>query len=227
MSKNKQLEMKIQPLSGQRQKGESASAVQACNDWLRMGAGRSLRELVDNYLQQTTFKRSFKPPTTKYGTIRDWSGKFNWSDRASEYDSTWEERKNEEREQVFDHELALDFERVRELKRLASFLEAQIYETGEEGDFHNVWLPDVKQIGSGELAYRVDIERFNSALISEYRAVLDDIAKEVGGRAKKTEVTGKDGGKMQHEVTRTVNAEDLSDDELASLLASLTASSGE
>jgi len=88
-----------------------------------------------------------------------------------------------------DYGLALDYERVRKLKRLADFLEGQVYERGEAGDYHNVWLPDVKSVGSGELAERVNIERFNGALISEYRAVLDDLAKETGGRAKRLDLT--------------------------------------
>lgn len=48
-----------------------------------------------------------------------------------------------------------------------------------------VWLPDVKSIGSGEFAERVDLIRYNAALSEQFRASLDDIAKEVGGRVKK------------------------------------------
>lgn len=114
---------------------------------------------------------------------------FGWAERATAFDATWEARKNAERQAVMDYGLALDYERVRRLLRLADFLEAQLYEQGEAGEFHNVWLPDVKAIGSGEFAERVDIERFNGSLLAEYRAVLDDIAKETGGRIKKTDIT--------------------------------------
>lgn len=202
---NKQLTAELEPLSGQRQKGESDSAVVACNDWLRMGSGRSLRQLIDNYSQQITFSATFSAPTDNYGTVRQWASKYNWAERATEYDETWEQRKNAEREQIFNHELAQDFGRVRKLLKLAQMLEAQIYEVGtskvqvdldtfeEVKILHNVWLPDVKQIGSGDSAERVDIERFNSALISEYRATLDDLAKEVGGRKQRTELANADG----------------------------------
>jgi len=54
--------------------------------------------------------------------------------------------------------LALDYERAVELKRLAHFLIEQIYEQGEDGNYHNVWLPDVKQIGAGKNIERIDIE---------------------------------------------------------------------
>jgi hypothetical protein len=152
------------------------------------------------------FSPSYEAPTISDATLRTWSSKFNWGTRATEYDANWEDRKNAEREQVFNQELAQDFGRVKKLMRLANMLELQIYEVGtskvltdtdtleEVKVLHNVWLPDVKQIGSGDTAERVDIERFNSALISEYRSVLDDIAKEVGGRKQKLEHTGKDGG---------------------------------
>lgn len=85
--------------------------------------------------------------------------------------------------------LALAHERVQKLKELGAFLEAQMYERGEDGVYYNVWLPDVKQIGSGENAERVDIERFNSAIIEQYRDTLDDLAKETGGRRQQHDIT--------------------------------------
>lgn len=189
----------LQPLNGQRQSAESDKAVQACNDWLRLGSGRSLTELIEKY----TDSPQKAPPTTSLDTLKGWSSKFKWAARAAEFDASWEERKTQERQQVMDYYLSLDYERVRKLYRLADFLESQIYEksapdpdTGYQS-YHNVWVPDVKSIGSGEFAERVDIERFNSALLSEYRSTLDDIAKETNGRIKRTEVTGKDGGALE------------------------------
>jgi hypothetical protein len=57
----------------------------------------------------------------------------------------------------------------------------------------------VKQIGGGQYAERVDIERFNAPLISEYRGILDDIARETGGRRSQSavELTGPGGGPVQ------------------------------
>jgi hypothetical protein len=185
----------ITPLSGQLQKGETDKSVQACNDWLRLGVGRSLPKLLENYANSN----QKSPPTSSLGTLKQWSLKFKWTERATKFDAEWEERKNAERQAELDYGLALDYERVNKLKRLADFLEGQLFEVGENGDYHNVWLPDVKQIGSGEYAERVDIERFNSSLVSEYRSVLDDIAKEVGGRVKKQEHSGPGGKPIKHE----------------------------
>jgi hypothetical protein len=184
--------------------------VQACNDWLRLGSGRSLRKILEKYneTQQNT------APTTSYDTLAQWSSKFKWADRATQFDAEWEARKTKEREASLSYGLALDYERVEKLKRLADFLEAQIYEQGEDGEYHNVWCPDVKQIGSGADAERVDIERFNGNLLSEYRNVLDDLAKEVGGRVKKQELTGKDGGAIEHKHQLAT----LSDDELDAII---------
>lgn len=192
--------IELELLSGVRQSGESDNAVVACNDYLRMGIGRSLRKLYENYRQQFASETpTTTTPTKRLETLFEWSAQFNWQSRAAEYDAAWEAQKDLERRAVMAEGLALDYERTRKLLRLADFLEEQIYEksapdpiTGRQ-THHNVWVPDVKSIGGGEFAERVDIERFNAALLSEYRAVLDDIAKEVGGRIKKADVTS--GGK--------------------------------
>ncbi len=173
-------------LAGTRKENESDRAVQGCNDYLRMGAGRSLYKLLAKYAK--TSKN--QPATESDATLKQWCAEFSWVERASEYDAAIEERKNEAREKELSSGLALDFERVRKLKKLASMLGEQIYEESVEGTLSNVWLPDVKQIGSGEYAERVDLVRFNAPLISEFRAALDDLAKEVGGRKSKTELSG-------------------------------------
>ncbi len=124
-----------------------------------------------------------------------WSERYAWQDRAASYDTRLEDAKNARARDIMETGLALAHERVNKLKSLAGFLEEQMMEKGEDGVYHNVWVPDVKMIGQGQWAERVDIEHFNSAIISEYRATLDDIAKETGGRVVKqeTEISGKGG----------------------------------
>lgn len=189
-------------LVGDSQNNESPTAVTACNDFLRMGAGRSVRGLAAKY-RRTPQNAA---PTQSYDTLRRWSEKFNWPVRAAQFDADEDEQKSALRMQVFGDGVAQDYERVENLKQLAGFLKDQVFEQGIEkgrkidiicpecqmpvtvktGDlvrpYHNVWVADVKQIGSGEDAERIDLEKFNSALISEYRGVLDDVAKEVGDR---------------------------------------------
>jgi hypothetical protein len=192
---NKQLTTELQPLKGQRQKGETDSAIVACNDWLRLGTGRTLPELAQKYGDM----QPSATPTQSVSTLETWSSKFKWTERATEYDADYEAIKNAERQAVVSYGLALDYERIRRLKRLADMLEAQIYERSKDGVFHNIWVPDVKQIGSGDSAERVDIERFNAALISEYRSTLDDLAKEVGDRKQRTEIANAPGETLRHE----------------------------
>lgn len=204
-------------LAGQREQGETSTAMQACNDWLRMGSGRSIPKLLEQYQQSSAFISNYQPPSASHKTLNTWSSRYHWPDRAADYDAGWEVRKNAERDAVMSYALALDYERVRKLMRLADFLEAQLYAQAEReifaeasaeppksGEtqpskkptkkpdaryFVNLWVHDVKQIGTGEKSERVDIERFNAPLIEQYRKVLDDIAMETGGRIRRQDIT--------------------------------------
>lgn len=182
----------MQPLAGVRKSAETDAAVQACNDWLRMGSGRSIAGLIEKYLDLSKFQVGYQPPSVAPGTLYTWSSKFDWPERASEYDSDIEMRKNRELRRVQELDIANPHGRIEKLIRLAEFLEGQIYERSEADEtgkavYHNVWVPDVKSVGSGDAVEIVDIERFNAPLIREFRATLDDIAKEVGGRVRKSE----------------------------------------
>lgn len=83
--------------------------------------------------------------------------------------------------------LALKAERVKKLDLLARLMENDLFTGG-------LWIDEVKMIGSGFSQERVEFESFNAAEVAQYRGVLDDIAKEVGDRSQRTELTGKDGG---------------------------------
>jgi hypothetical protein len=79
--------------------------------------------------------------------------------------------------------LALRGNRVKKLKQLAALMERDLM-----GGF--LWLEQVKGIGSGDVAQIVEYEEFNKAEVDAYRGVLDDIAKEMGGRIQKHRVDG-------------------------------------
>lgn len=200
---------KIQPLAGRRSDQETDAAVSACNDYLRMGPGRSLGDLIQKYAESD----QKSPPTTTLGVLKRWSAAYDWQERAAAYDAEIDRQKTAAvaaaRKASLESGLALDHERVEKLKRLAADLEQQIfYEApmadGEEleGELEksglkvkirpHLWVRDVKQIGGGEHASEVEVFRYNSALVSDYRGVLDDLAKETGGRKVRQELTGKD-----------------------------------
>ena len=90
--------------------------------------------------------------------------------------------------------LAIKAERVNRLQLLAALIEEDL--------FNGVlWTEDVKMIGSGEYQERVEFEEFNSSEVVQYRGVLDDIAKELGHRVQRNEVTGAGGGPIEQRVT--------------------------
>lgn len=190
----------IDLLAGKPKEKETKKAMQACNDYLRMGPGRSLAKLHQTYTEYGPEK----PPTRHLATLKTWSTNYGWQARVNEYDTEIERQKTEYLEQrridALNTGLALDYERILKLKHLADKLENEIW--NEEGEFirDTVWLPDVKQIGGGEFAERVDIVRFNQAILSEFRAILDDLAKETGGRKHQHEVTGTDGGPIVFDI---------------------------
>jgi hypothetical protein len=77
---------------------------------------------------------------------------------------------------------ALKEHRVYKLSVLAALMEKDLF-----GGF--LWTDQVKGVGSGDIAEIVDYEEFNAGEVVQYRGVLDDIAKEMGGRIQKTDVT--------------------------------------
>ena len=85
--------------------------------------------------------------------------------------------------------LAVKAERVKKLKQLAALMERDLF-----GGF--LWLDQVKGVGSGDVAQIVDYEEFNRSEVDAYRGILDDIAKELGHRVQKQEVSGPDGNAL-------------------------------
>ncbi len=184
--------MAVQLLVGERHEKETDKAVIACNDYLRMGSGRSLEKLYKHYRQQNDSETAGEiAPVKRLRTLFDWSSAFNWVERASIHDAQQQAAKDAEIARLRTEGLAADHERIRRLSTLADFLESELFYVDEDGNRSKFWLPDVKQIGGGEYAERVDIVRFNSALVEQYRGTLDDIAKEVGGRKQKHEHSGR------------------------------------
>lgn len=98
---------------------------------------------------------------------------------------------------------ALKEHRVYKLSILASLMEKDIF-----GGF--LWVDDVKGVGAGDVAEVVDFEQFNSAEVIQYRGVLDDIAKEVGGRSQKIDLQKLDLTSLTDEqLERLAKGEDL------------------
>lgn len=195
--------MRPEPLVGERKEGETDRAVQACNDYLRMGSGRSTEKLHKKYTECT----QEKPPSTNYRVLREWSRNFDWVERASLYDALADASKTDEVNRLRTEGLAADYERIRKLTELFGLLWSEIETNG-------LWYTDTKISSKGDT---VDVEVFNNGLITQVRGVLDDLAKEAGGRKQKTELTGKDGKPIEVEQRSKPDLSKLSVDELLQL----------
>ena len=176
-------------LAGHRERGESYRAVQGCNDWLRMGPGRSLSALYRRYTAGSTKKHQETPPTRSLNTLKKWASRYGWADRAETYDARREQIKNERAERIMASGLAQAHERVVELRHLAAMLLGELRHEEPNGELSHLWLRDVKQIGAGEDAEKVDIVRFNRAIVEAIRGLLNDLALETGGRTQKHDWT--------------------------------------
>lgn len=166
---------------------ETPRALRAWADYLALGPGRTLESLLNLY--QTLPK----PPTKQLTTLKVWSSSHDWQARlvliAAEEVAAAAEREAAYRRQILEEGYAQPHKRIEALKALAGALFEELTRETER----RLWVKDVKQIGQGDAAERVDIERFNAAEVEQFRGALDDIAKETGGRVNKTELTGANG----------------------------------
>lgn len=194
----------LQPLIGERCHEESNNAVLACNDFLRLGAGRKIVLLAQYYAQM----RGQIPPTRSYGTLQAWSHKFGWTERGKIYDAQYDEYKTTLAEAALETGTALIWERVQRLKMLEEKLLDLVFGNEQENIEAKLFLEDWKQTGSGEFSELHRLERFNSSLVDQYRKVLSDLADETGGR-KKASDRGSEDEPIVVKVFKGVSMEDL------------------
>ena len=169
---------------------ESTQARAAFEDYYNLGHKRTLMSLVEGYRNRTEADPS--PPTRRKATIKGWSAKHRWQARVALRDAEIAKIQFDAiRARAQEAGYAHWPKRVQDLMELGELLLDEI-KTEEKR-----WLPDVKQIGSGKQTERVDIVRFNSALIEQFRKTLDDIAAEMGERQRSLALTGKDGGPIE------------------------------
>jgi hypothetical protein len=125
-------------------------------------------------------------PKEAPGKWYEMARRFQWEERASAWDAVQvaeiEQRIVAERTQTLLTNFAQMHRRVAALNEQAERLIAMAK------DPKKIWLPDVKAIGNGPFAERVDLVQFNAPLFHEIRACFADIAAELGERVKKKEV---------------------------------------
>lgn len=139
---------------------ESQRAASALRDYLNLGRGRSLKQLAQNY------RADAAAPTHAMGTLQRWARQYDWQGRA----------------QVFDgqDDLAQTGQRVEHLKRLYAGLQDYLRQAWP------VWLADLHSDAPGLEGREISrAPRFNTGIIIQMRGILDDLARETGGRAPK------------------------------------------
>lgn len=163
-----------------------------------MGPGRSLAVLASAYQSRP----ELRPPTRQLSRLKTWSATFAWQDRVAAQDKTAADAAaaafTAERQKALETGFAQLHKRVASLVELAELLQGEILEEDKR------WLPDVKSIGAGVTAERVDLVRFNAPLIEQFRGALGDIAAELGGRVKGLEITGAGGGPLAVSIIEVV-----------------------
>ena len=172
---------------------QTARAHLAWADYLALGSGRSLERLAQVYLSRTG-----SVPTRQLSRLKVWSTVHGWQQRlkdiADKEAAEVAEQQVAYRREIMETGFARDHERLRALKDLAVIMENELRQDDKR------WCKDVKQIGSGAGAQRVDVERFNAAEVEQFRGLLDDIAKEKGERKQQTGLTVDGGFELTHGV---------------------------
>jgi hypothetical protein len=115
----------------------------------------------------------------------DWyeiAEQWKWEERSEAFDASLVAEEEKIRQRVIHSGWALDYERILTLTETAKKLEVMLSEKS------SIWVADVKSVGTGPDAERVDLVQFNDALFKEFREYMADIAEEVGGRVKKKDI---------------------------------------
>lgn len=187
-------------------KGESDLWFGRFRAYLLMGFRRSVQAVFQQELEENGGNWRDEA----HGSWYEYAKKYNWQARAAAYDAHWLEEQDElikqEREIVLRTGFAVQHRRIQSLDKILN----KLLEMTEDED--KVWLPDVKAIGTGEFAERVDLVNFNAplfTLIDKYKAA---IAAEMGERVKKKEITGKDGGAVEFEIELVGNRPEEDDE---------------
>lgn len=174
---------RVQPLEGSRHLDETDNSVMACNDYLRMPR-RSIRGLSQYYCTNLDQFRPPEPvPTKSAATLRYWSHTFDWQDRAAMYDWKRDRDKDEIHRAAMETGIAAPYQRIAFIKEIFNVLLAELESTDEHGNLHNIWVLEPKEVVN---AYGIKetqfFARYNSALVGQVLSLLNDAAKESGGR---------------------------------------------
>jgi hypothetical protein len=164
-------------------RGETANAKRAFMDYLAMGATRSVPKLLKIYRSPpyTDSKGDNPPPARQKKTLYAWSSAYNWVERVKQVsDQQLEVILKEQRRALaaaYQERLAQPAERIKTLNQIAEMIVDYLTE-------HSLMTTTVKQVGAGKNTRMVEESKMDVAAIQALRGLLDDLARETGGRPK-------------------------------------------
>jgi hypothetical protein len=195
--------VKLTLLAGERHPGETDKAVIACNLFL-LQPNRSVRGLARSLQDQ----QASLVPTQSCDTLCGWAKKFNWFERARLYDAGRQQELQQQRadsNKELENSLANPAVRLQMIDKLGSVLNGTLLDPGpweekriqakcphcgveaefgtgvEAPTYPNLWIRETTRPRNAGEESRT-LYRPNSAGIAALRAVLDDAARESGGR---------------------------------------------
>lgn len=163
---------------------ETPRALQAFNDYLAMGDGRSLRDLWARYRSGTE-----SPPTRLLSTLGKWSRIYRWQERIAELKQA--ERAAIVARGIADRQNRIDayndrWHRMREVIKARGEAMATVIEGGDTG----LLVRQLKKIGQGRDAETVEEYAVDTGLLSAMLAHEKQAAQELGQWEEKSAVTG-------------------------------------
>lgn len=149
-----------------------------------------VHSIPEVWREEETTKNHEKPRADPPGDWYRIAKKWRWEERAAAWDAHLDAQLEKEiaaeEKKILRTHYALKHKRIAELDAIVSRL------IGYLDDEQNVWLPDVKVIGSGppdeRVFERVGVVRFNDAIFGQIRGYLADIAAEKGERIKNSKM---------------------------------------
>lgn len=170
--------------------GESRKANQALRDYALMGVGRSLRSLLERYLQQS----ANGVPTTKFNSLGTWSNRFHWVDRVTRFDELEQEARLAEREKRRQQLEEADWVTGEKLRqRVGEFLEQlpKFIKTSESVTVEDTIDPVSKQPMKRETrVITVGLNTNLGQLANALKAATELQRLATGEATQRTEVTG-------------------------------------
>ena len=174
----------VRLLVGKRQSKESARAVHACNDYLRLGPRRSLSALA---IPQT--RDNPTRPRTRLEILERWSDRFDWPARAKEYDTRMEAEMHARAQEIMQTGLASTQGRIDALMDLAKLLEAQILAQLAKQGYHMSKPGDGTLLDVDAVIEQARDARVNKALVKQYLGVRNDLVKETGRSVRESDTS--------------------------------------